>query len=198
MRRFVLAFCIVLTASESGCLVHAQDDAKANTTAKPQESQRAPEPPTHYYRLDFVVQELGTDGKPTNSRSYSTSVSTRMRDGTSVIRTGSKIPIVTGAYTKTGEADKNMNQIQYLDIGVNITANDTHEVGDQLAVNLSAEITSLASPAGLSTASDPVIRQNKWQSAVLIPIGKRTVVFASDDLDSKGGMQVLLTATRLE
>jgi hypothetical protein len=33
---------------------------------------------------------------------------------------------------------------------------------------------------------------------VLIPIGKPTVVFSSDDLGDKGKLQVELTATRVE
>jgi hypothetical protein len=43
-----------------------------------------------------------------------------------------------------------------------------------------------------------VIRQNKWDSSVLIPVGKPTLVFSADDLDSKGKMQVELTATKVE
>jgi hypothetical protein len=37
-----------------------------------------------------------------------------------------------------------------------------------------------------------------WQASVLIPIGKRTVVFSSDALENKGGMQLSITATRLD
>jgi len=44
----------------------------------------------------------------------------------------------------------------------------------------------------------PVVRQNKWQAAVLIPVGKPTVVFTSDALDSKGTMQLVVTATSLQ
>jgi hypothetical protein len=43
----------------------------------------------------------------------------------------------------------------------------------------------------------PTIRQNRWQAVVLIPIGQPTVVFTSDALDSKGSMQLVVTATRL-
>jgi hypothetical protein len=42
------------------------------------------------------------------------------------------------------------------------------------------------------------MRQNKWEAVVLIPIGKSTVVFSSDDLDNKGSMQMLVTATLLQ
>jgi len=63
------------------------------------------------------------------------------------------------------------------------------------------EISALTETAP-STASglmnDPVIRQNSWQASVLIPIGKPTVVFSSDALDSKGGMHFVVTATPLQ
>jgi hypothetical protein len=37
-----------------------------------------------------------------------------------------------------------------------------------------------------------------WDAPVLIPIGKPTVVFSSDALESKGGMQLVVTATLLQ
>lgn len=40
-----------------------------------------------------------------------------------------------------------------------------------------------------------MISQNTWQSRVLVPIGKRTVVFTSDSLDSKGSTRVVVTVT---
>ena len=92
-------------------------------------------------------------------------------------------------------------QYQYLDVGVNIDTQNVHEIGNQLAVYLKAEISSLAAPAspasatGSELANDPVIRQNSWFAPVVIPIGKPTVVFSSDALESKGGMQLVVTVT---
>jgi len=66
---------------------------------------------------------------------------------------------------------------------------------------LKAEVSSLADPthsAASELPNDPVIRQNMWQASVLIPIGKRTVVFSSDALENKGGMQLSITANRLD
>jgi hypothetical protein len=197
MRRFVLACCLVITALAPGRVVYSQEDAKANAAKQQDTSAKAPEPPAHYYLLDFVIQEIGTDGKPTNSRSYSTTVSTRQRDGASTIKTGSRIPIIVGGpATSGGEKHFDVNY-QYIDVGVNLSAGDVHEVGHQLAIYLKAEVSSLGSSSA-NTTSDPVIRQNMWFSAVVIPVGKPTVVFSSDALESKGGMQVSLTATLLE
>lgn len=197
MRRIALIFCLVITAPMFGRFVHAQDDAKTNTVKQQDVGPKAPEPPVHYYRLDFVVQEIGSDGKPSNSRSYSATVSTRPRDGASVIKTGSRIPIIVGGpATSGGEKHFDVNY-QYIDVGVNLSAGDVHEVGHQLAISLKAEISSLGSSSANST-SDPVIRQNSWFGAVVVPVGKPTVVFASDALESKGGMQLSVTATLLE
>ncbi len=63
--------------------------------------------------------------------------------------------------------------------------------------NLVADVSSVATTNDASL-HQPVIRQNKWQASVLIPIGKATVVFTSDSLDSKGSMQVVVTATPLQ
>ena len=148
-----------------------------------------------------MIQELGSDGKPTNSRTYSTIVSTDRTEHTSAIRTGSRMPIVTGALHGTSGDGKCEFQYQYLDVGVNIDTQNVHEIGNQLAVYLKAEISSLAAPAspapatGSELANDPVIRQNSWFAPVVIPIGKATVVFSSDALESKGGMQLVVTVT---
>lgn len=180
--------------------------APAQDTAKPPETVKAPEPPAHYYHLEFVIQELGADGKPMNSRTYSTIVSTNptATERYSAIRTGSRVPIITGAlHGPTGEAKeaKLEFQYQYIDVGVNIDAENVHEIGQKLAVYLKAEISALAdsghTPPGSELPNDPVIRQNSWQASVVIPVGKPTVVFSSDALDSKGGMQLVVTATPL-
>jgi hypothetical protein len=197
MHKRTIVCCLLLLAPALTLHARAQDTAKAPEAAK------APEPPTHYYRLEFVIQELGSDGKPSNSRTYSTTVSTGRNDHYGAIRTGARVPIITGALhgpTNTGESKLEF-QYQYLDVGVSIDTENVHENGGQLSMLLKAEVSSLADPTHASTSElpdDPVIRQNSWQASVLIPIGKPTVVFASDALESKGGMQLSMTATRLD
>jgi hypothetical protein len=183
--RKITTFCFALLAL---CFVHgafAQQAAKAADTAK------APEPAAHYFHLDFVVQEVNKDGKPVNSRSYATTVRTEGHDLVQ-IRTNSKVPVAIGA----NPADKENPQFQYQNIAVRIDARDAHEIGGQLALNLSASVNSVAA------SSDPnlhqsVFRDNDWQATVLIPIGKPTVAFMSDTLDSKGSMQLVVTAAPL-
>jgi len=159
-------------------------------------------PPDHYYKLTLVVEEVNEAGKIANARSYQTTVDTNARNGngapaTQQIRTGARVPIVTAATPSSS-----VTQFQYVDVGVNFDVREVKQVGDKLGFNLTADISSLADDntggASSNLRGDPVIRQNRWDSAILIPIGKPTLVYSADDLDSKGKMQVEVTATRVE
>ena len=84
--------------------------------------------------------------------------------------------------------------------GDRLGSSAVHEM-DKLSFNLSAVVSSLAPESKVhfeAGANDPVIRQNRWQATVAIPVGKPTVVFSSDDLDDTGKMQVELMATPVE
>jgi hypothetical protein len=160
--------------------------------AMPQEPKssdaKAPEARTqaadiHYYRLEFVLKELGEDGRVVNSRTYYTDVATAGRS--SQVRAGTKIPVRTN--------DK--GEIQYIDLGVNIDCDSVRETPQGLGLHLSTEISSVAKPPASSESGLPVVRQNRWSSEALLPIGKSTVIFSSDNLESKGRMQVEVTAT---
>jgi len=145
--------------------------------------------PQHYYRLNLVVEDLDGAGKVVNARAFVTTAATTT-GYTQEIRTGSRIPIPIDSASNW----------QYMDVGVNFDVRDLKESGEKLGFRLGADISSLASqPAGEETAAKhPVVRQNKWDSTVLIPVGKATVVYSADDLDSKGKMQVEVTAVRVE
>ncbi len=154
----------------------------------------AAKPADHFYKLNFVVEELNEAGKVTNARNFQTTIDTVGRTAfggpaTQQIRTGARIPVAT-----------NGNEWQYMDVGVDLDVVGPQEIGDKVGFNLSANISSLANPqSGTSDPlSHPVVRQNKWSSNVLIPIGKPIVVYSADDLDSKGKMQVEVTATKIE
>lgn len=184
--RKVVFFCSILLL-----IPVAAWQAKAQDAANKQAASAAPAQPVHYYHFDFVVEELDQAGKVVNSRSYSTTVDTEPHYLTS-IRTGSRVPVVTG--TVAGNT-----QYQYIDLGVQLDVRDVHEVGQKLAFDLTANLNGESSaPPPDPNLHEPVIRQNKWASRALIPIGKRTVVFMSDSLDSKGSTRVAVTATQVE
>ena len=152
-----------------------------------------PKPPDHFYKLNMTVEELNDAGQPSNSRTYSAIIETG--PGSQEIRTGSRVPIATG--TEGGGTNV---QFQYIDVGVNVDVRKVEEIGDKLSFTLVADVSSIAPMEKMTgqLAGEPVIRQNKWNSSVLIPIGKPIVVFSADDLVDKGRMQVQVTATRVD
>ena len=173
MRKSIL-ICLVLALTAGSARLFAQQDTQKSSNPAPQ-----------FYRLLFTVQEVDSSGKITNNRVYSTSIADDHNPDQ--IRTGTRVPIKTN--------DK--GEIQYLDIGVNIDCKSAHEIDGKLALGVTAEISSLAMETGNSNPT-PVVRENHWQASVLVPLGKPSVIFSSDDLQGKGKVQMELTATRIE
>lgn len=179
MRKTIFAVCLLLASLACAPATRAQNEGLPPASAQPQ-------PPVHFYHLKLVVQDLDADGKVINSRSYSTSISTKGGNHSS-IRVRTRIPVATGG-----------NNFSYSEIGNNFDIRDATEIGGQLAFWASADITTEAAPAAIQTdppAKEPVTRHNQWEAHPLIPLGKPTVIFTSDALDSKGAMQVVATAT---
>jgi hypothetical protein len=171
----LVLFSLVLFAAP----VRAQE-AKSSDS-KPAETKTQTD--AHYYHLEFVLKEMGDDGRVVNSRTYHTDVAT---ERFSSVRTGTKIPVRTN--------DQSGN-IQYIDVGVNIDCGSARETPQGLSLQITADISSLANASGGGQTMVPVVRQNRWQSMSLIPLGKPTVVFSSDNLENRGRMQVEVTAT---
>jgi hypothetical protein len=135
-----------------------------------------------YFHLDFAVKDLD-NGKVVATRHYTTTAVTGDQAPYACnIRSGSKIPVQTA--TGTGAS-----QLTYIDVGVNIDVRSPKEIDGSLAISVVAEISSAAS------SSQPLIRQTKWSSNVVVLIGKPTVIFSSDDVAGKGQLQLELTAT---
>jgi hypothetical protein len=138
------------------------------------------EPSLRYYRLDFVVKEL-EGGKTVNARAYSTTISNE-RGAMSSIRTGSRVPMPGKEGT-----------VSYMDVGINFDCRAAKWVDNDLVLNVSADISSVAD----GSSSPPVIRNNRWSGDVIVPLRKATIIFSSDDAMSKRQMQLELTATPL-
>ena len=181
MRKMIL-FASLLLASLSCIPASAQDNQSPQPTDKTSAA-------AHYFHLIFAVQELGTDGKPINSRSYTTTVSTDRRD--SSIRTTSQVPVPTGIVAG------NNTQYTFVDVGINFDVHEVSEIGHQLALHVKAEVNSYL-PAEKPADITAVRRHNQWESSLLIPIGKPTVIFTSDALDGKGAVQVVATVTPIQ
>jgi hypothetical protein len=142
-----------------------------------------------FYHLEFVVKEL-EGGKVINSRSYSMSVAKRETGGNFTnrsLRTGTKVLI-------QAEAGKT----SYYDVGVSIDCRELELIQNELAMNLSAEISSLQGGGDGTQGGIPTILQNRWNSEVIVQLGKPTVIFSSDDVTSKRTLQLELTATPIK
>jgi hypothetical protein len=136
--------------------------------------------PAKFYKLDFVVKEVeGT--KTLNSRNYSTIVSNAAPTW-SQIRAGSKIRVASSN-----------TSYEYVDVGVNIDVKSVREVQSRLSFDINAEVSSV--PEGSEQVK--AIRQNKWSSTSIVPLKKATILFSSDNVDSKSLVQLEVTATPL-
>ena|SRR5688572_16304621 len=138
-------------------------------------------PPT-FYKLDFVLKELD-GGKVVNSRAYSSLLSSADKSRGS-IRTGSRVPMASGG-----------GGTQYIDVGTNIDFSFPKEMADRLVLDLAVDVSGAAAE---TSGMAPVVRQNKWQSTVVVPLRKATTVFTSDDPTSKRQLQLELTATPIK
>jgi hypothetical protein len=150
-------------------------------------AQAAEAVPKKFYQLNFKVQELENE-RVINSRSYSMI----LRGGAAergAIRAGQKVPYSSSSGVST--------QWQQIDIGVNIDCRKLEESGDRVSLIILAEISSVMENHGEGNPppSVPIIRQNRWESTVLLQLKQPTVLFSSDDLGSKRKMQLLLTVT---
>ena len=193
MRKIAAVTMLFGVAMIPMCL-KAQESAQTTAPAAQAPSDEAAS--RHFYRLNIVVKELDEASRVINSRGYVITVATATArdDRPQIIKTGSRVPILTG--TSGGNTE-----IQYMDLGINFDVRNVRERGDSLNFGLRAELSSIAnniSEASSPLRGEPVIRQNSWDSSVTIPIGKPTVVGSSDDLDSKGKMEVEVTATRVD
>lgn len=188
MKKTAIVLVLILFAVPA--LMRAQDHAQESVTT----NSNTANPPEHFYKLNFTVEEINEAGKISNARTFVTHLKTAP-GFTQSIRTGDRIPIQTGAST-AGNAQN--VQFQYVDLGVDIDIAQLKESGNQLSFRLTANVSSFAKSELIGGVNEPVIRQKKWDSAVLVPVGKPTVVFSADDLEDKGKMQVEVTATRIE
>jgi len=194
MRKLAIWVNLLVLVSVFAASTRAQEASKPAASGSHSDAAKSP---GHFYRLNFVLEELDAAAKPVNSRSFSTIVSTAgFRRGSFTV--GSKVPILTGTQAPKESPSAISTQFQYVDVGIKITAQDVQENGNRLAFYLHAEVSSLATPEVLVGVSEPVFRQNIWDGDVLIPVGKPTVAFKSDSLENKGSMQLEVTATPME
>lgn len=203
MRRTAVLLTVIAIAAAPAALCSQETNGDA-----PRGS--AASAPEHFYKLSLVVEQTNEAGKIVNARTFVETIPSNA-GGLQSIRTGDRVPVSTGE-----------NVFQYIDMGVRFDISQVKETGNNLSFRLGAEVSSFAKAQGSpgdetanlsqpstgegaashpvirQDTSRPVIRQNKWDSSVLIPVGKPAVVFSADNLNDKGKVQVEVTATKLD
>ena len=138
-----------------------------------------------HFMFVFVVKEV--DGpKVLNTRTYTAIVSEGQRQ--TQIRAGSTVkvfdnPSHTSSHMAEIGFDLDCQSIAFL-----VEHND-------VAMALHAGYTSVIGDA--SSTDDPIVRRNSWQSQVVVPVGKATTLFTSDDMTGKHQIQLELTAKQI-
>jgi hypothetical protein len=148
-----------------------------------------------YLKLVYRTLQIGEDGKTVSSHSYSTIVVANTGHASpSEIRSDDKIPIVV-SNSSSGET-----QYQYQNVGTDIDTYGAKLSGNLLTVNLSVNLNEIAKSdvTAEKPIAAPVVRQLKWQSDVIVILGKPTIVFTSDSPSNTGKTELELTATEIK
>ena len=132
-----------------------------------------------FYRVDFTVKQIEA-GRIINSRSYSVVLAGQQKAS---MRSGMRVPYKQGTNP------------QYVDVGLDIDCAVMVEVEGQLGLHIKAEMSSVAGTPESNSADLPALRRNQWESDVIFPLRKATMIFSSDDLASKQNVQLEVLAT---
>ena len=136
------------------------------------------------FKLDIVVREL-EGGKVLNLRTFSLSLAQSNPNNNASLRTGDKIPVPSG---KDG-------QFTFLDVGTNIDCHFLQMRGNDLMLQVTADVSSIAPVPNLPM---PMVTQTRWNAPVIVPLRKPTIVLASEGASGKRQMQLEITATPLQ
>ena len=141
------------------------------------------------YRLDFALKELDA-GKVINTREYTMMMmASNQRGGQGFnygeVKAGNRVPIMV----EKGP--------QYIDVGINISANLYQLDSGALMLTSTTEVSSLAS-GGPGPAAAPVLRSSKANSIVEVPAGKPTLLSSVDDPVSNHRFQLEVTVSKLK
>jgi hypothetical protein len=183
--RIILVFALISfsVAQDQG---KKQEPAKESTPATKDAGRSS-------YRLEFKIYEV-EGGKRTNERAYSMIAS--VPGGWTNLRTGTRVPVTTGAGEKS----------QYIDVGVRLECRLTEQPGfgatsGKVFANIRMEFSSLVLPEQSNeprSSTMPVLRNTNGDVETEINPGKPQIIASSDDVNSKKKVQVELTATRLD
>jgi hypothetical protein len=182
-RTIALALALGAFLCASQPFLRAQD-AKPETK---QETNPAGPHPATAYRLEIAINEFA-DGKKVNTRRYTinTMSFSNMNGGSpQQLRIGSRVPV-----------QNEEGKFTYLDVGTYILAG-IQSWSTPMALHLSADITSLASPEESTHGGHPLLRQMRIEGTVPMITDKPIVVGTVDDPNSNREFQLEVTVVKL-
>ena len=145
--------------------------------------------PVSAYRVDFALAEL-EDGRTVNVRKYSMSIRGAKSEfpqdiEAQTLKIGSRIPVSI--------EDK---KIEYLEVGTSIWCR-LEERGNELLLNVRAEISNFATPGQAGQTDRPVLRQLSIDGSTVAEPGKPVILGTVQDPNSNRSYQLQVTATTL-
>ena len=165
----LLAIALLGIAMNTSVFAQSGSDANAKDTVAAGEK---------FYRLDFSARELEGE-RIVNAREYSLILSNTSES--SSMRAGANVPVGP----------------QLVHVGVYIDCKRARDVGNKIRLSIRAEINTMVENGEKSTQT-PITRNTSWQSEVVLPFRKPTLLFSSDDLATKRKMQLVLTVTPVD
>jgi type II secretory pathway component GspD/PulD (secretin) len=130
--------------------------------------------PHQAYRLTYTIADV-ENGKRVGAQSFA--LVAVVSEGKTILKQGSKVPIITGVMDKDTSAQN--SQVQYEDVGLTIEAS-LEAYADGVRLRTKVNQSSVASDrAGISVA-DPVIRQTVLEATSDLQPGKSAVLGSLD------------------
>jgi hypothetical protein len=155
-----LVFALAVTAA-------AQDTGKSSNAAKPDDHTPAVTP----LRVQVVFTEFDGDKKVANlPYSFTVNADERKARPGSQIRSGARIPIVTGK-----------DQFTYLDVGTNLDCSASLQEDGRYKLQMILERSSLSAEAPSGGGSNPVVRQFRADINPVLKDGQTVESIVSSD-----------------
>jgi type II secretory pathway component GspD/PulD (secretin) len=129
--------------------------------------------PKKTYRLTYTMTELDA-GKRVGVQHFGMIVVGGQR---TVLKQGSKVPVVTGSYTTGSSGPK--SDVTYLDVGLNIDAS-LDEFVNGVRLRTKVEQSSVAEERSSVGGQDPVIRQTVLEGTSFLTLGKPAMLGSVD------------------
>lgn len=188
MRKLIF-FGLALLLSGSA-MAYSQEPSKSTVMQS-----ETPKSEVHHFQMKFRVLEL-EDGKVINTRSYNMEITTDNKTASS-IRTSVRLPYSPDSAQAVNAVTNVIHtNFQYVEEYVKLDCLEASMRGNSLFVNINGDINTIGSEEKPNPYG-PITQNRKISSNVLLPIGKPTIIFSSDDLSSKRVMQLEVTAVKL-